>query len=128
MNFDDFMEQAFMQVKTNCLNCGKEMVYEPSLNLAKSKGVTENALMCSHCHRVYLYYNRPGELRLTEDITANYPEILAKAEPGEEKKETEKAKAEAETAEKASAPEPQNKPEPEAAPAKKKGFFAKLFG
>ena len=45
MNFDDFMEQAFMQVKTNCLNCGKEMVYEPSLNLAKSKGVTENALI-----------------------------------------------------------------------------------
>ena len=126
MNFDDFMEQAFMQVKTNCLNCRKEMVYEPSLNLAKSKGVTENALMCSHCHRVYLYYNRPGELRLTEDITANYPEILAKAEPGEEKKETEKAKAE--TAEKASAPELQNKPEPEAAPAKKKGFFSKLFG
>ena len=125
VNFDDFMEQAFMKVKTNCMNCGKEMVYEPSLNLAKSKGVTENALMCSHCHRVYLYYNRPGELRLTEDITANYPEILAKAEPGEAK---EKAKAKAETAEKAPEPKPQSKPEPEAVPAKKKGFFAKLFG
>ena len=125
MNFNDFMEQAFMRAKTNCLNCGEEMVYEPSLNLAKSKGVTENALMCSHCHHVYLYYNRPGELNLTEDITANYPNIPEKAEPG---KEIEKADAKAEMAEKTPEPKPQSKPEPEVTPVKKKGFFSKLFG
>ena len=121
--------EMLMKAKANCLNCGKEMVFEDAGRRAKDLGITDNVLMCGGCRHIFTCTLVPGRLTLNSDVTSKYPQAPA-AEVKAEKTDAEPEKK----AEKKPEPKPQPKPESgtaqkaEETPVPKKGFFARLFG
>lgn len=135
---NDFMDML-MKSPGTCPNCGTALIFEDAAQLAKSHGITDNVVMCKGCNRVFQINMVPGRMTLTNDVTANYPQ-LQPAAPGAEPKPEPTPETKSETKPEptpeqkprpkprlVSMPEPEPEPKPEPTP-KKRGFFARLFG
>ena len=68
---DSFAEMLVSQ-KANCTKCGVEITFEAGANLAKSKGIKDNVVMCKKCKSVFTVHLVPGGMTLTQDVTDRY--------------------------------------------------------
>lgn len=66
-NGDDLSNQL-MNAKGFCPNCGASLTFEESARLAKSNGVSENAVMCPDCRKVFNVNLAPNKMTILNEI------------------------------------------------------------
>jgi hypothetical protein len=75
----DALGDMLLRQSARCLKCNYTIRFESGVNLAKSKGINDNVVMCDHCMSVFTVYLVPGQMTLTKDVTGNYftPQAVA---------------------------------------------------
>jgi len=68
----DKLGEMLLKQNSGCSECGHLITYETSLNFAKSKGITDNVVMCSNCMSVFTVQLVPGRMTLTRNVTSRY--------------------------------------------------------
>lgn len=76
-NFRDML----MKTPGTCPNCNASLTFGEAAQLAKAHGIQDNVVMCLKCNRVFEVSLVPGRMALTNDVTANYPQVKPK-KPG----------------------------------------------
>lgn len=71
--------EMLMKSKGACPHCGAELTFGTAAQLARSKDINDNVVMCGKCHRVFEIILVPGKMTLTNEVTANYPQIKPKS-------------------------------------------------
>lgn len=66
-NGDD-LAGKLMNARAFCPNCGAVLTFGDAANLARNNGVSEDAVMCSNCRRVYNVNLAPGKMTLLNEI------------------------------------------------------------
>lgn len=75
------LRDMLMNAPGECPNCKAALKFGDAAQLAKSHGIHDNVVMCKSCSRVFEVQLVPGQMTLTRDVTANYPQIKPK-KPG----------------------------------------------
>lgn len=65
----DDLKNQLMNAKGICPNCGASLTFEDSATLAKNNGVSENAIMCPNCRKVFNVNLTPDKLTVLNEIT-----------------------------------------------------------
>jgi NAD-dependent SIR2 family protein deacetylase len=68
----DSLGNMLLNQEAKCLKCGKSIVFEKGVNLARKNGIGDNVVMCSKCRSVWNVYLVPGKMMLTENVTDKY--------------------------------------------------------
>ena len=58
-----------MGVQASCPNCGATLTFESAARLAKDHGVSENAIMCHDCHKVFNVNVTPNKMTILGELT-----------------------------------------------------------
>ena len=66
-NFSDMLTN----VRGNCPNCGTTLTFMESAQLAKNNDISEDAVMCHKCRKVYTVNITLDEMKFVKDITPN---------------------------------------------------------
>jgi hypothetical protein len=88
----DELSNKLMNSQSFCPNCGTVLTFEDSANLAKQHGVSENAIMCHNCHKVFNVILTPDKMTILDEIknynrsTTNNPQPPARDYSGFQKK------------------------------------------
>ena len=67
-NGGDLMNKL-MKAQGFCPNCGAKLTFEDSANLAKDHGVSEDAVMCYNCHKVFTVNLAPNKMTVLGELT-----------------------------------------------------------
>ena len=65
-----------------CPKCNASLTFGKAAQLAKSKGIQDNVVMCDKCNRVFTVNLVPGRMTLANDVTEKYPQIKPKKSGG----------------------------------------------
>ena len=97
------LSDRLFTAKAACPNCGDRIIYQAGAELARKHGIYDNVVVCYKCRHVYTCTLIPGRLVLQDDVTERYPGVQAAGTEGTET-------------------------DTEELPAKKGGFFSRIFG
>ena len=64
----DAISDKLMKVQGSCPNCGTVLTFMESAQLAKQNGITEDAVMCYKCHKVYTVNLTFEEMSFVEEL------------------------------------------------------------
>lgn len=67
-NGEDLLK-SLMKVQSKCPNCGTTLIFENSARLAKDNGVSENAIMCHECRKVFNVNITPNNMSILGELT-----------------------------------------------------------
>ena len=65
-----------------CPKCSASLTFGEAAQLAKSRGIQDNVVMCSQCNHVFEVNLVPGQMKLTQDVTVKYPQISPRKSGG----------------------------------------------
>ena len=71
-----------MKTPGTCPKCNASLTFGEAAQLAKSHSIQDNVVMCDKCNRVFEVNLAPGQMTLTNDVTAKYPQIKPKKSGG----------------------------------------------
>lgn len=67
-NGEDLMRNL-MKLQSDCPNCGTALTFEDSARLGRDNGVSENAIMCHKCRKVFNVNILPDEMQILDELT-----------------------------------------------------------
>jgi uncharacterized protein YbaR (Trm112 family) len=67
-NGADILEKL-MKLQSQCPNCETTLTFEDSARLAKDNGVSENAIMCHNCKKVFSVNILPNKMEILNELT-----------------------------------------------------------
>lgn len=61
--------KSLMKLQSNCPNCGTTLTFEDSARLGRDNGVSENAIMCHSCRKVFNVNILPDKMEISDELT-----------------------------------------------------------
>ena len=66
---DEELLKRLMKVQSKCPNCGATLTFEDAARLGKNHGVSENAIMCYNCKKVFNVNILPDKMEILDELT-----------------------------------------------------------
>ena len=81
--FGNQLGDMLMRMEAPCRKCGRVMTFKDGAGWAKSKGISEQVVMCRQCGSVYTINISPAGLFLQADVTKRFSAQLADSQPAD---------------------------------------------